>query len=231
MKTNLSFDFMLIDVFNSILFITILYYTVNKINPINNKQYYDKDYCLILGYKNEFKKKDIIVDMRLTPHLLVSGLSGQGKSKAVEYMMKDKKCVILNCFSEDFKSLNCKKVNNIKEVENILLRALKTKKLNKPFYIVIDELLVLSNNKRIMNIIKQLLAIARHKNIYLIGISQRGLSIELSFKNLFNTRMTFRQIEETSYRAVLGINIEKQLNKREFVVVSDGIYFGKTYNV
>ena len=99
-------------------------------------------------------------------------------------------------------------------------------------YVVIDELLVLCIDKKISNAIKDLLAIGRHYNIFLIGISQRGCKSDLSFKDLFNARMTFKQVESSSYGAILGYSVEdKRLNKREFILASDDIYRGMTYDV
>ena len=212
--------------------LTLLFYNIlNKINPNSENLKYNKDYCLIVGYKGVFKKKSIIVDMRVCPHLLVCGLSGSGKTKCVEYAIKDKRVIILNAFKDDFKSLNCPKINGEKNIINVLTNCCKQYQ-KVPLYIVIDELLVLCNNKKINKCILDILAVARHYNVYLIGIAQRGLSVDMSFKNLFNARICFRQVEETSYRAILGYSIDNpQLQKREFILLSDYIYKGRTYDI
>ena len=114
-------------------------------------------------------------------------------------------------------------------LENIIKEPYKR---DKPLYIVIDELLVCCTDKKINNAIKDLLAVGRHYNIFIIGIAQRGTKTDLSFKDLFNARMTFRQVENSSYQAILGCSIEdKRLNKREFILMSDDIYYGKTYDI
>ena len=114
---------------------------------------------------------------------------------------------------------------------NVLMNCCKQYQ-KTPLYIVIDELLVLCNNKKINKCILDILAVARHYNVYLIGIAQRGLSIDMSFKNLFNSRLCFRQVEETSYRAILGYSIDNpNLQKREFILLSDYIYKGRTYDI
>ena len=54
----------------------------------------------------------------------------------------------------------------------------------------------------------------------------------MSFKNLSNDRLCFRQVEETSYRAILGYSIDNpNLQKREFILLSDYIYKGRTYDI
>ena len=207
----------MIDLYIYFLLAVILYSLLNKLNGNKEVRKFDKDYCLVVGYKGIVKKKSIIVDMRTTPHLLVCGLSGSGKTKCIEYAIKDKRVIILNAFKDDFKSINCPKINGENNIINVLMNCCKQYQ-EKPLYIVIDELLVLCNNKKINKCILDILAVARHYNVYLIGIAQRGLSVDMSFKNLFNARLCFRQVEETSYRAILGYSIDNpNLQKREFI--------------
>ena len=222
---------MIIDLYIYFLLALLFYNILNKINPNNEKLKYNKDYCLIVGYKGVIKKKPIIVNMLTTPHLLVCGLSGSGKTKCIEYAIKDKRVIILNAFKDDFKSIKCPKINGENNIINVLMNCCKQYQ-EKPLYIVIDELLVMSNNKKINKCILDILAVARHYNVFLIGIAQRGLSVDMSFKNLFNARLCFRQVEETSYRAVLGYSIDNpNLQKREFILLSDYIYKGRTYDI
>lgn len=191
------------------------------------------DYELILGYQGKLIKKPIIVDMRSTPHLLCCGLSGQGKSRCIEYAVKGKDVVLLNAFHDDFKTIKGRRVvgdeNILKYLESLVKEPYKRE---KPLYIVIDELLVLCIDKKISNAIKDLLAVGRHYNLICIGIAQRGTKQDLSFKDLFNSRMTFRQVEGSAYASILGYSIEdKRLNKREFILASDDLYKGMTYDV
>lgn len=197
------------------------------------KKEFDK-YSLLIGYSGKFIKKQIIVNMRITPHLLVCGLSGSGKSKMVENSIKFKRSVILlNSFEDDFKSLKCNRINgneNILKYLNSLLD--KPYKRDIPFYVVIDELLTLSLDKKINKAIIDLLAVGRHYNIYIVGISQRGEKTDLPYKNLFNARVCFRQVEESSYRAILGFSPGyKNLKHREFYLYSNEISRGKTYDL
>ena len=104
-------------------------------------------------------------------------------------------------------------------------------KREKPFFIVIDELLVLSAQKDISRAIMNLLSVARHFNLYLVGVSQRGTKQDLSYKDLFNSRACFRMVDNSSYGAVLGCNIDETLVKREFLLYSDSVYKGRTFDV
>ena len=191
------------------------------------------DKILTVGYEKGLFRKPITIDMNVTPHLLCCGLSGQGKSKCIEYAVRGKDVVLLNAFEDDFKSIKARRIignENILHYLETLVR--EPYKRNKPLYIVIDELLVCCMDKKISNAIKDLLAIGRHYNVFVIGIAQRGTKTDLSFKDLFNARMTFRQVEESSYRAILGVSVEERnLKKREFIIMSDDLYYGKSYDI
>lgn len=192
------------------------------------------DTQLAVGYQQfTLYKKPIIIDMERTPHLFVCGLSGNGKTRMVEYAMQDKDVILINPMKKDFKSIKARRIisrDRILEfftntVDNIYLR-------RKPLFIVIDDLLVLCNDKKITEKISDLLAIGRHYNIFLIGICQIGTKEAVKFKDLFNTRVCFRQVEESSYRAVLGYSPENtNLKKREFHLYSEEIVFGHTYDI
>ena len=191
------------------------------------------DTTLTVGYEKGLFRKPITIDMNVTPHLLCCGLSGQGKSKCIEYAVRGKDVVLLNAFEDDFKSIKARRIignENILHYLEMLVR--EPYKRDKPLYIVIDELLVCCMDKKISNAIKDLLAIGRHYNVFVIGIAQRGTKTDLSFKDLFNARMTFRQVEESSYRAILGVSVEERnLKKQEFILMSDDVHFGRTYTV
>ena len=229
---------MLIDVaiFSSTVAI-ISYETIkikDKLIEILRKDPVISEYDLVVG-KDKLNRK-IIVSMKETPHLLVCGLSGQGKSKLVEYSVRNKlDVIILNSFEEDFKTCKCKKISDLGGIEEYLKMLVNEKKRYLvPKFIVVDELIALSINKNISKYIIQLLAIGRHYNIYLIGIAQRGLKTELPYKDLFNARLTFRQVESSSYRAILGgIKEDTNLNlkKRNFIMYSNDIVEGRTYDI
>lgn len=187
-------------------------------------------YKVLIGYKPSIVKIPIIIDFKVTPHLLICGLSGQGKSKMVESAFNDKKVVLLNAFKDDFKTLKVlRRINDPDKIIYFLNNIIKSYK-EEPIYIIIDELLTL--DKKVIKAITEVLAVGRHYNVFLICIAQRGEKTELPFKNLFNARVTFRQIEESTYRTILGYSPEeRQLQKREFYYITHEIGRGKTFTV
>lgn len=206
---------------------------INIFSISKNKKLLDQ-YTLLIGYSGKLLKKQIVINMKITPHLLVCGLSGSGKSKMVENAISDKKnIVLLNAFEDDFTSIKGRRINGNENILNYLKSIVEEPyKRIEPLYIVIDELLVLCMDKKVNKAIADLLAIGRHYNIFVIGISQRGEKTELPYKNLFNSRVCFRQVEESSYRAILGFSPEdKKIKHREFYLYSDEISKGKTYDL
>ncbi|WP_034439130.1 hypothetical protein [Clostridium ihumii] len=204
----------------------------------NNKRLQYKtlnQYQLQVGYKNNLiVKKPIVIDMRITPHIFIAGLSGNGKTKMVEYALKDKKVVLINVFEDDLKNFkSSRRINGNEDILKYLNNLLKNiKRHERPLYVVIDEMLVLCNDKAISKAIADILAVGRHYNIFVIGISQLGTKESIKFKDLFNSRICFRQVEESSYRVVLGYSPENtKVKKREFYYYSDNVGKGKTYTV
>lgn len=220
---------------NELLFLDTVAITMLYNRYINTKEL--SNYELRVGYKDYlFYKKPIVINMKYTPHIFVSGLSNQGKSKCVEYAVKGKNVVLLNCFKDDFTSLNCDRVNGIENIlsylNKILSELYRRENVEEPLYLVIDELLVLSYDKRISNAIFSILATGKHYNVYVIGISQSGAKESVKFKDLFNTRICFRQVEESSYRTVLGYSPnDKHLIQREFFLYSHETCRGYTYDI
>ena len=69
-------------------------------------------YSLKIGYSGAIVKRKILISMKVTPHFLVCGLSGSGKSKMVELAVRDKNnVVILNAFDDDFESVQAERIN------------------------------------------------------------------------------------------------------------------------
>ncbi|WP_288326628.1 hypothetical protein [uncultured Clostridium sp.] len=192
---------------------------------------------LKLGYTKGIINRPIIVNMQTTPHLFTVGLSGSGKSKMVEKAIQGKNVILINAFADDFKTVKVlRRINGNTNILNFLNNLLENMKKRpkdiEPLYIVIDELLVLCMDKSITKAITDLLAIGRHYNIYLIGISQQGTKESVKFKDLFNTRVCFRQVEESAYRVVLGYSPENTtLKKREFYLYADYTDKGYTYSI
>lgn len=189
---------------------------------------------LLIGYDRQgWVNWPVVINMEITPHLFVCGLSGSGKTCMVETAIRDKQVVLINAFKKDFKTVKALRINGNKNI----LRYFKSL-LDKPYYrqiplyIVIDELVVLCLDKEVTRAIMDLLAVGRHYNIYIIGISQIGTKETVKFKDLFNSRVCFRQVEESSYRAVLGYSPEtRDLQKRQFLYYSDSLGKGYTYDV
>ena len=114
----------MIDLYIYFLLALLFYNILNKINPSNDILKYNKDYCLIVGYKGVIKKKPIIVDMRTCSHLLVCGLSGSGKTKCIELMLKNLKGVnidIMNSLKDDFSGIRAKKINGVIIVQSVYM--------------------------------------------------------------------------------------------------------------
>ncbi len=190
-------------------------------------------YNLINGYKNP-----VIFDFKKTPHMLVGGLSQQGKSSMVEGALKDKPVILVNAFKKDFTTLKnvIARVNDTKEIEKVFeyLLSIKEEQNNTPLYVVIDELLslILSGDKIIINLITRLLALGAHSNIYVIAISQSSEKEIIKNKNLFNIRVCFKMVEDSSYKVVLGYTPDDlQLQPRQFHFLSDRVGTAFTYDV
>ena len=181
--------------------------------------------------------KPLIVNMKSTPHLLITGLSGQGKSKMVNCIIrtlnKNTRAVLINGFADDYE----KGIRNIIGDENIskfLSRLLEDKKLQRnPLYILIEEMGIIQD-KKILKMIAELLMVGRHYNIFIIGIIQVSRAEDIKFKTFFNARISFRQVDSSSYGVALGCSMPKEdshLSKREFYLLTDDLYRGKTYNM
>lgn len=189
---------------------------------------------LLIGYERHFLiNYPVVIDMEITPHLFVCGLSGSGKTCMIEYAIKGKDIVLINAFKKDFKSIKARRVNGNEKILEFLTNLLANIHYHeRPLYIIMDELLVLCIDSKICKAIMDILAIGRHYNIFIIGISQLGTKEAVKFKDLFNARVCFRQVEESSYRAVLGYSPEERdLKKRQFLFYSDQIGSGYTYDV
>lgn len=170
--------------------------------------------------------KNVTFNMQIAPHLLVAGLSGQGKSMFVEYLFKDRKDIdnvyLVNAYRSDFKSLKCKRINSTTNTLK-LLTEVYTELQKHPRYIIVDELLELSiREPKIIKELTKALAVSRHFNTFFICIAQQATKEEIKCKSLFNCRVTFKQVEYSSYQTILGYSPEdRQLQAREFYYLSD----------
>ena len=170
--------------------------------------------------------KNVTFNMQVAPHILVAGLSGQGKSCFVEYLFKDRddlnNVYLVNAYREDFKSLKCKRINATTDIQTLLTKA-STALQKQPRYIIIDELIEISvREPKIIKELTKALAVSRHLNTFFICIAQQATKEEIKCKSLFNCRVTFKQVEYSSYSTILGYSPEdKQLRQREFYYLSD----------
>lgn len=171
--------------------------------------------------------KNVTFNMQIAPHLLVAGLSGQGKSCFVEYLFKGREDLLgnvylVNAYRSDFKSLKCKRINDTTDILSLLTKASMTLQKH-PRYIIVDELLELSiREPKIIKELTKALAVSRHFHTFFICIAQQATKEEIKCKSLFNCRVTFKQVEYSSYQTILGYSPEdKQLRQRDFYYLSD----------
>lgn len=190
------------------------------------------DYQLLLGATT--RGIPIVVDMKIDSHMLIIGLSNCGKSKLAEGCLKNKRVTIINAFDEDFKSIRARRITGEDNILEYLENCLEGRtSSSKSHYVLIDEMLVLMRNKKIEKALAELLAIARHYNLYIIALGQEGTREVIKCKNLFNVRVCMKQLEESSFRVVLGCSVDDRfLKQREFYVVDNhGLRKGKTYSI
>ena len=191
-------------------------------------------YQLVLGY--DFKGDPIITDMSATPHLGVVGTSKMGKSVCIEMALQaiqeQINILMINCFNDDFKSLQGRRINENEAMKEVLEEELNNKEWReKPLYILIDEYNVLSKTvKKIDDVIQGLLAQGRHFNVYLIIIMQLGNKEDCKFKNLFNCRLAFKTIEKQTISAFLGCPVQDtNLKRQEFYIYHTELIRGRSY--
>ncbi|WP_195926765.1 hypothetical protein [Sarcina ventriculi] len=198
---------------------------------LDYKQVQLQDRELLLGYNQEGY---IIANMGKYPHLLISGLSNQGKSKMVNYMLKNLEdranILVLNGFKEDYRGFTL--VQGTKAIQRRIEAILKDKEIRiKPLYLILEEMQSISKDKKLQEQLKELLSMGRHYNIFVIGIIQNATKENCSFKDLFNCRCSFRQIDSSSYQVCLGTSVEKGLEQREFYFLDSNLVKGYTFSI
>ncbi|MFQ8920966.1 MAG: FtsK/SpoIIIE domain-containing protein [Clostridium paraputrificum] len=204
-------------------------------NPLEEQNYKyipTKPTELLLGY--DFKGKPILADMTVNPHLLITGLSGQGKTGLLRTLItniRDADVILCNCFEEDFRGFNVKRLYGEDAILEYCQKIMEQDYWHKrPLYLVVEELATIKD-KKLVNLLKEMLCVCRHYNIFIIGIIQIATKEELKFKSYFISRLSFKQLDSSSYQVVLGAGIDKGLQKREFYCLTDGLYKGKTYTL
>lgn len=189
-------------------------------------------YELLIGY--DYKYNPIIVDMRVTPHLGVVGISNNGKSKCIELALKNLRGAdidILNSFDDDFRGIRANRINGIDDILDYFYYLCNGEDIKeRPLYVVLDEYNVISNVEGIDESIDILLRQARHRNIFVIVIMQQATKDECNFKNLFNCRLCFKQIDKSQYYSFIGASVdETYLKQREFILLHQKLEYGKSY--
>lgn len=204
-------------------------------NPLEEQNYKyipTKPTELLLGY--DFKGQPILADMNVNPHLLITGLSGQGKTGLLRTLItniRDADVILCNCFEEDFRGFNVKRLYGEDAILEYCQKIMEQDYWHKkPLYLVVEELATIKE-KKLVNLLKEMLCVCRHYNIFIIGIIQIATKEELKFKSYFISRLSFKQLDSSSYQVVLGAGIDKDLQKREFYCLTNGLYKGKTYTL
>lgn len=190
---------------------------------------------IILGYSGMFVKKPIELDFRVFPSLSITGISNCGKSKMVEFIMKNNSMdkVLINAYKDDFKGVKCRRITDIEKIEKYLDYLLKGRKAEEPLLLIFDECLTLMSYKNIAKKLHTLLTKNRHMNVYVICIFQELNKTIVPFKSLFTARVVMRQIQVSDVNSALGTTLEeyKPLQNRDFILLSDDLYRGKTYDI
>lgn len=214
--------------------LTITDFICDLVNDTFDKMSESSQYNIVLGYSRTLSKKDITLNLKIFPSLSITGISGSGKTKMVEYILKHTslRIVLINAYKDDYSDLECSRINNITEIETFLDKALDD--LNKePLLVVFDECLTLLSYKNVSKKLHTLLTKNRHMDLYVICIFQELNKSIVAFKSLFTARVVLRQIQQSDVNSALGTTLEeyKLLKNREFILLSDDIYEGKTYFV
>ena len=202
---------------------------------ISNTQADYDDKTLILGYTGLLIKRPVTLDLKVFPSLSITGISNCGKSKLVQYLMQNNHMdkVLINAYADDFKGVKCRRIIDIEKIERFLDYLLEERNSNTSLLVVFDECLTLMSYKNIAKKLHTLLTKNRHKQIYIICIFQELNKTVVPFKSLFTARLVMRQIQASDVNSALGTTLEeyKPLQNREFILLSDNLYKGRTYNV
>ena len=214
--------------------------------PLENLNYIKyplSNYELLLGFNYDGA---ITTDNRVSPHTLITGLSLQGKTmqlKTILMNFNDKVDIyILNSLRSDFEGIQRGVfINGEEEIYKFLIEFKAKyftdqvdKKAEKRIkYVVFEELMTLSENKKIQKLIKEYLCVCRHYETYIIATIQVCRAEDFKAKTFFNNRISFKQMDKSSYGVALGSTAElEDLKQREFYCKgSNGLQKGRTYTL
>ena len=202
----------------------------------SSRNCFNSDKVLTVGYEDKVIRKPITIDLKKFPSLSITGISGTGKTCLITgALMKNKADkVLLNAYEDDFKGIYFKKrITDIEEIERYLDYLLEIDRLDRFTIVVIDEALSLTVYKKINEKIKILLTKNRHKNCAIILLFQELNKTLVPYKTLFTARIAMRMIQQSDYQSALGTTTENgvKLQNREFILLSDDLYYGKSYDI
>ena len=205
---------------------------VKKRDKLKYKYIELNPYELLIGYN--YKYQPIKVNMKITPHLGVVGISNNGKSKCIELALRNLRgadITLLNCFDDDFTDIKANRINGIDDILDYFYYLCNEDDIKeRPLYVVLDEYNVISNIEGIDESIENLLRQARHRNIFIIVIMQQATKDECNFKNLFNCRLCFKQIDKSQYYSFIGSVVEEtNLKQMEFILLHEKLEYGTSY--
>lgn len=200
----------MIDLYIKLLLIIIGWSAIDKIHL-------KKKDGILLGRSFPFKK--VYWDYKRYYHLVITGVTGTGKSVLCENIVRGRNTVLINTWRNDFRSMpNSRRINNKEDIISFF-SMLKDNK--EELFVVADEVATLMQDKEIAREISNALMFARHWNVHLICISPRVLSSDVQCKSLFPARITGRLLQESDYRTALGISININLGVRQFIIIQD----------
>ena len=204
------------------------------VNDTFSKLRESSQYNIVLGHSRTLSKRNITLNLKMFPSLSITGISGSGKTKMVENILQHTslKILLINAYKDDYGDLECTRINNITEIEAFFDEALDGNN-KEPLLVVFDECLSLLSYKNIAKKLHTLLTKNRHMDLYIICIFQELNKTIVPFKSLFTARVVLRQVQKSDIDSALGTTLEeyKPLKNREFILLSDDVYEGKTYFV
>ena len=208
----------MIDIYIKILLIAIGLATVDKIHLKKNDG-------ILLG---RYFLKKVYWDYKTYYHCIILGVTNCGKSVLCENIVRGRNTVLINTWETDFKSMpGARRINDKASIISFF-KCLPNN--TEEVFVVIDELASLMTDKEVAKEINLALQYSRHHHCHVIGITPRVLANEVQCKSLFPCRICGKMMCSTDYKTALGVNLDINLNMREFVMISDKLEVFKSEN-